>query len=46
MLPRRDGIVVQAREGDAYGSDNMTPDRAQAERSVQMLAELNQRIGG
>jgi glycine/D-amino acid oxidase-like deaminating enzyme len=45
MLPRRDGIVVQTRQGDAYGSDDITPDRAQAERSVQMLAELNQRIG-
>ncbi len=46
MLPRRDGIVVQTREGDAYGSEDTTPDRAQAERSVQMLAELNRRIGG
>lgn len=45
MLPRRDGIVVQTREGDAYGSEDTTPDRTQAERSVQMLAELNQRIG-
>jgi glycine/D-amino acid oxidase-like deaminating enzyme len=46
MLPRRDGIVVQTREGDAYGSEDITPDRVQAERSVQMLAELNRRIGG
>jgi glycine/D-amino acid oxidase-like deaminating enzyme len=46
MLPRRDGIVVQTREGDAYGSEDIMPDRAQAERSVQMLAELSQRIVG
>jgi glycine/D-amino acid oxidase-like deaminating enzyme len=44
MLPRRDGIVLQTREGDVFGSDEPTPDRALAERAVQMMAELNRRI--
>lgn len=44
MLPRRDGIVVQTREGDVYDSDDTTPDRTVAERSVQLLADLNRRI--
>ena len=45
VLPRRDGIVLQTREGDVFGSADTTPDRAQAERAVKMLAELNRRIG-
>jgi glycine/D-amino acid oxidase-like deaminating enzyme len=43
VLPRRDGIVVQALEGGdlkGYGDSNETPDRAESERAVATIAEL------
>ena len=44
MLPRRDGIVLQSPAPGDFGNEDTTPDRAGAERTVQMLADLNQRI--
>jgi glycine/D-amino acid oxidase-like deaminating enzyme len=47
VLSRRDGIVVQAIEGGdmkGYGDTNETPDRAEAERAVTILAELYTRF--
>jgi D-amino-acid oxidase len=47
MLPRRDGIVVQAVEGGdmkGYGDDNETPDHAEAMSAVAILAELYSRF--
>jgi len=43
MVPRRDGIVVQAIEGGdmkGYNDNNETIDRAEADRAVTTLAEL------
>ncbi|MCK6450079.1 MAG: FAD-binding oxidoreductase, partial [Alphaproteobacteria bacterium] len=43
MVPRRDGIVVQAFEGGesgGYGDASETPDRAEAEHAVGVLAAL------
>jgi D-amino-acid oxidase len=47
VLARRDGIVVQSNEqGEATGwkDENETPDRAEAERAVQMLAAMYARM--
>ena len=42
MVPRADGIVVQATGGEmaGYGIDDETPDRVEAEQSVAVLAHL------
>jgi glycine/D-amino acid oxidase-like deaminating enzyme len=40
MSPRRDGLVVQSNEPTDYNNADDTPDRAAAERSVQLLASL------
>jgi glycine/D-amino acid oxidase-like deaminating enzyme len=43
VVPRRDGIVVQAVEGGdmkGYGDTSEIPDRPEAERAVRTLAEL------
>lgn len=43
VVPRRDGIVVQAVEGGdmkGYGDDTETVDRAEADQAVRTLAEL------
>ena len=43
VVPRRDGIVVQAVEGGdqkGYNDDNETVDRGEADRAVAVLAEL------
>ena len=47
MLPRRDGIVVQALDGGdmkGYGDDHETIDRTEAETSVAKVAELYSRF--
>lgn len=47
VLPRRDGIVVQALEGGdlkGYGDSNESPDRAESERAVATIAELYSRF--
>jgi hypothetical protein len=44
MVPRRDGIVLQSQASGDFGSADTTPDRAAAQRTVQSLADLNQRI--
>ena len=47
MLPRRDGIVVQAVEGGdmkGYGDTNESPDRAEANNAVATIAELFARM--
>jgi D-amino-acid oxidase len=47
MLPRRDGIVVQALDGGdmkGYGDDHETIDRTEAEASVAKVAELYARF--
>jgi glycine/D-amino acid oxidase-like deaminating enzyme len=49
MVPRRDGIVVQAVEGGdmkGYGDDHETVDRAESERAVKSLAALYGRFRG
>ena len=46
VLPRRDGIVVQALEGGdlkGYNDSNETPDRAESERAVAAMGELYSR---
>ena len=48
VLSRRDGVVVQmVRGGDikGYGDDNETPDRAESEDGVRLIAELYSRMG-
>jgi len=43
ILPRRDGIVVQALEGGdmkGYGINDETPDRAESEKAVATIADL------
>lgn len=44
MLPRRDGILLQSQAPGDFNNPDTTPDRAAAERSVQILADLNERI--
>ncbi|MGI8841892.1 MAG: hypothetical protein ACR2F8_14095 [Caulobacteraceae bacterium] len=47
VLPRRDGIVVQAIEGGdmkGYNDANETVDRAEAERAVGVVADLYSRF--
>ena len=44
MVPRRDGILLQSQAPGDFGNAEITPDRAAAERSVQALADFNQRI--
>jgi hypothetical protein len=44
MLPRRDGILLQTQYPGDFNNTDITPDRAAAERTVQSLAELNERI--
>jgi glycine/D-amino acid oxidase-like deaminating enzyme len=49
MLSRRDGIVVQAIDGGdekGYGDANETPDRAEADKTVAVIAELYSRVRG
>jgi glycine/D-amino acid oxidase-like deaminating enzyme len=48
IVPRRDGIVVQALEGGdmkGYGVDNETPDRSESEAAVAVIADLYSRFG-
>jgi len=48
IVPRRDGIVVQALEGGdmkGYGVDNETPDRQESEAAVAVIADLYSRFG-
>ncbi len=43
MVPRRDGIVIQAfgsDEGDGYGDDTTVPARAEAERAVTTIGSI------
>ncbi|MEJ1961077.1 MAG: FAD-dependent oxidoreductase [Gammaproteobacteria bacterium] len=44
MLPRRDALILQTQAAGDFGSADITPDRAAAERTVQTLADLNVRI--
>lgn len=44
MMPRRDGIIVQSTAPGDFGSADMTPDRAAAEQSVQILADLTSQM--
>jgi glycine/D-amino acid oxidase-like deaminating enzyme len=47
MLPRRDGVLVQALEGGdmkGYANSDETPDRAESERAVATIAELYSRF--
>ena len=44
MVPRRDGIVLQSQAPGDFNSADTTPDRAAAERTVQSVADFNQRI--
>jgi glycine/D-amino acid oxidase-like deaminating enzyme len=48
IVPRRDGIVVQALEGGdmkGYGVDTETPNRPESEAAVAVIAELYSRFG-
>jgi hypothetical protein len=40
MVPRRDGLLVQAQGEHDYGNTDMSIDRAQSEAAVQRLATL------
>jgi hypothetical protein len=47
ILPRRDGIVVQALEGGdmkGYGNSDETPDRSESEKAVAAIAKLYSRF--
>jgi hypothetical protein len=44
MLSRRDALILQTQAAGDFGSADITPDRAAAERTVQVLADLNTRI--
>ena len=44
MAPRRDGLVVQSNEPTDFGNADDVPDRAAAERSVQLLASIVDRM--
>jgi glycine/D-amino acid oxidase-like deaminating enzyme len=44
MTPRRDGLVVQTNEKGDFNNTDATPDRAAAERSVQLLASIVDRM--
>ena len=44
MLPRRDGIVVQSQPPGDYNNSDVTVDRAEAENSVRMLADVVARM--
>lgn len=44
MMPRRDGLIVQSTAPGDFGSADMTADRAAAEQSVQILADLTGRM--
>jgi glycine/D-amino acid oxidase-like deaminating enzyme len=44
MMPRRDGLIVQSTAPGDFGSADLTPDRAAAEQSVRILADLNSRM--
>lgn len=49
MVPRRDGLVVQALgpdEGAGYGDESTAPDRADAERAVATIARAFQPAAG
>jgi glycine/D-amino acid oxidase-like deaminating enzyme len=49
VTPRRDGIGVQMLDGGdmkGYGIEDETPDRAEAERAVAVLADLSARMVG
>jgi glycine/D-amino acid oxidase-like deaminating enzyme len=48
IVPRRDGIVVQALEGGdmkGYGVEDETPDRQESEAAVAVIADLYTRFG-
>jgi D-amino-acid oxidase len=48
VLPRRDGMVVQALEGGdmkGYNDDHEVPDRGEADRAVGVIADLYSRFG-
>jgi len=40
VIPRRDGILVQAQQDDDYGNEGIAPDRALSEAAVAQLAML------
>jgi len=44
MLPRRDALILQSQAAGDFGSTDITPDRAAAERTVQTLADLTRRL--
>jgi hypothetical protein len=44
MVPRRDGIILQAQKPDDFGNTDTTPDRNAAEETVQVMADLNERM--
>jgi glycine/D-amino acid oxidase-like deaminating enzyme len=44
MIPRRDGILLQSQAPGDFGNADTATDRAAAERTVQSVADLNQRI--
>jgi hypothetical protein len=44
MVPRRDGIVVQSQPPGDYNNSDVTVDRAEAENSVRMLADVVARM--
>jgi hypothetical protein len=44
MLSRRDALILQSQAPGDFGSADITPDRAAAERTVQTLAELTRRL--
>jgi glycine/D-amino acid oxidase-like deaminating enzyme len=44
MLSRRDALILQSQAAGDFGSADITPDRAAAERTVQTLAELTRKL--
>lgn len=44
MLPRRDALILQSQAVGDFGSADITPDRAAAEKTVSTLAEITRRL--
>lgn len=44
MVPRRDGIMLQTQRPNDFNNADIVPDRTEAERAVQIMADLNSRM--
>jgi hypothetical protein len=40
MVPRRDGLMLQTNRPTDFNNTDIVPDRAEADRAVQIMADL------